>query len=71
MEHKMEIGYTYWQEPDGFYLGYLNFWPEHWTQGKSVQELEEMLLDLYDIYLEEEQEKNIEKKTGHLQVVAI
>jgi predicted RNase H-like HicB family nuclease len=57
-EYKMEIGYAYWQEPDGFYLGYLNFWPEHWTQGKNIQELEEMLLDLYEIYLEEEQEKN-------------
>jgi predicted RNase H-like HicB family nuclease len=65
----VEIGYTYWREPDGFYLGYLNFWPEHWTQGKSIAELEEMLLDLYEIYLEEEQ--NIEKKAGRLQVVAV
>jgi hypothetical protein len=30
-----------------------------------------MLLDLYDIYLEEEQEKNIKKKTGHLQVAVV
>ncbi|MFP3091187.1 type II toxin-antitoxin system HicB family antitoxin [Treponema sp. TIM-1] len=62
----MEIDYTYWQEPDGCYLGYLNCWPEHWTQGKSISELEEMLLDLYDFYLEDEKEKAIEKKTGHL-----
>jgi predicted RNase H-like HicB family nuclease len=52
-------------------LGYLNVWPEHWTQGKTLPELEEMLLDLYDIYREEEQEKNIEKKTGHLKVAAV
>jgi predicted RNase H-like HicB family nuclease len=64
----MEIDYTYWQEPDGFYLGYLNIWPEHWTQGKTLAELEEMLLDLYEIYCEENQKKNIEKKTGHLKV---
>ena len=67
----VDIGYTYWQEPDGFYLGYLNIWPEHWTQGKSVSELEEMLLDLYEIYLEEKAEKNIEKKPGNLKVAAV
>jgi predicted RNase H-like HicB family nuclease len=61
----MEIGYTYWQEPDGFYLGYLNFWPEHWTQGKSIQELEAMLLDLYEIYLEEAQEKKTDQVPRH------
>jgi predicted RNase H-like HicB family nuclease len=70
MNECLEIGYTYWQEPDGFYLGYLNIWPEHWTQGKSLSELEEMLLDLYEIYLEEEKEKTIEKKTGNLKVAA-
>jgi predicted RNase H-like HicB family nuclease len=68
---EQEIYYTYWQEPDGFYLGYLNVWPEHWTQGKSLPELEEMLLDLYEIYCEEEQEKPIKKKTGHLKIAAV
>jgi predicted RNase H-like HicB family nuclease len=62
-ENEQEIDYTYWQEPDGFYVGYLNIWPEHWTQGNTLAELEEMLLDLYEIYGEEEQ-----KKTGHLKV---
>jgi predicted RNase H-like HicB family nuclease len=47
---EQEICYTYWQESDGFYLGYLNIWPEHWTQGETLHELEEMLLDLHDIY---------------------
>jgi predicted RNase H-like HicB family nuclease len=65
---EQEIDYTYWQEPDGFYVGYLNIWPEHWTQGKTPAELEEMLLDLYEIYGEENREKSIEKKTGHLKV---
>jgi predicted RNase H-like HicB family nuclease len=67
----VEIGYTYWQEPDEFYLGYLNFWPDHWTQGKSLEELEEMLRDLYEIYLEEELKKNIKKNTGYLQVATV
>jgi predicted RNase H-like HicB family nuclease len=67
----MDLGYTFWQEPDGFYLGYLNIWPEHWTQGKSIEELEEMLLDLYEIYLEEEDEKKVEKKAGSLKVAAV
>jgi predicted RNase H-like HicB family nuclease len=45
----LKIAYTYWRGKDGFLLGYLNDWPEHWTQGKDIPELEEMLLDLYEI----------------------
>jgi predicted RNase H-like HicB family nuclease len=41
----MELSYTYWQEKDGWYLGYLNDYPDHWTQGKTLAELEEMLRD--------------------------
>ena len=29
----MKIEYTFWQENDGKYLGYLNEYPDHWTQG--------------------------------------
>jgi len=43
----MELQYTYWQENDGWYLGFLNDYPEYWTQGQSIEELEEMLLDIY------------------------
>ena len=43
----MEINYIYWQETDGWYLGYLDEYPEYWTQGKDIKELEEMLLDIY------------------------
>ncbi|GHT70075.1 hypothetical protein FACS1894110_20850 [Spirochaetia bacterium] len=57
----MELEYTYWQEKDGWLLGYLNIWPEHWTQGKTKAELEEMLVDLYEFY-KEEQEATQEKK---------
>jgi predicted RNase H-like HicB family nuclease len=64
----MELPYTYWKEPDGWYLGYLNDWPVHWTQGKTVKELEEMLEDLYEIYKKEEPRNIPEKKSGILTV---
>jgi predicted RNase H-like HicB family nuclease len=43
----MTLSYTYWQESDGWFLGYFDAWPEHMTQGKNVVELEFMLKDLY------------------------
>ena len=38
---------THWKESDGKYLGYLNDYPEHWTQGDNLEDLKEHLLDLY------------------------
>jgi predicted RNase H-like HicB family nuclease len=38
---------TYWKESDGKFLGYLNDYPEHWTQGDNLEDLKEHLLDLY------------------------
>ena len=38
---------TYWKESDGKYLGYLNDYPDHWTQGETFEDLKEHLLDLY------------------------
>jgi predicted RNase H-like HicB family nuclease len=64
----MKLAYTYWQGKSGFLVGHLNDWPEHWTQGKDIAELEEMLRDLYEIKQEEEQESHVEKKTGILEV---
>jgi predicted RNase H-like HicB family nuclease len=43
------LSYTYWQEPDGWLLGYFDAWPEHMTQGKTIEELEFMLKDLYEL----------------------
>ena len=45
----MAVQYTYWKEPDGMYLGFLNEYPDHWTQGKDLAELEYMLGDLLDL----------------------
>ncbi len=39
--------FTYWREPDGRLLGYLNNYPDHWTQGADLEDLKEQLLDLY------------------------
>jgi predicted RNase H-like HicB family nuclease len=64
----MKLKYTYWQEKDGWFLGYLDDYPDHWTQGKSLDELEEMLADLYEIQQEENPEPLPQKKTGILEI---
>ena len=64
----MELEYTYWREPDGWFLGYLNDYPSHWTQGKSVEELEEMLEDLYELEQEEKNEALPKRKIGKLKL---
>ena len=47
------ISYTFWQEEDWF-LGYLNDYPDYWTQGRSKDELIENLQSLLvDIESEE------------------
>jgi len=43
----MKQKFTYWKEADGKLLGYLNDFPEHWTQGETLEDLKEHLLDLY------------------------
>lgn len=42
MKHK----YVYWQD-DEMWLGYLEEFPAYWTQGETLQELQENLVDLY------------------------
>ncbi len=38
--------FTYWQEDD-MWLGYLEEYPDYWTQGETEAELRENLLDIY------------------------
>ena len=52
------MAYTYWEGEGGWLVGYLNDFPDNWTQGKNLSELEEMLLDLY-INFTEESKKNV------------
>ncbi len=50
----MKISFTYWKESDGKYLGYLNEYPDHWTQGNDLNDLKDHLADLYDLFVSEE-----------------
>lgn len=40
------INIIYWQEADGW-LGYLQEYPDYWTQGDTLEDLKEHLRDLY------------------------
>jgi predicted RNase H-like HicB family nuclease len=66
----MELNYTYWDGGDGWLVGYLNDYPEHLTQGKDIQELEEMLTDVYAIRCEEEKRLAEKRKQGILRIAA-
>jgi predicted RNase H-like HicB family nuclease len=49
----MKVAYTYCHEKDGRYLGYLNEYPDHWTQGESLEDLMNHLRDLYETFSSE------------------
>lgn len=44
---------TYWQEKDGKFLGFLNDYPDHWTQGENLDDLREHLRDLHQMFASE------------------
>jgi len=37
---------VHWEE-DGAWIGYLQDYPDYWTQGESLEDLKEHLKDLY------------------------
>ena len=41
------VKYVYWQEDD-LWIGYLEEYPDYWTQGRTLNELEENLKDLFE-----------------------
>jgi len=41
------VRFIYWQEDD-MWLGYLEEYPDYWTQGESYEELKENLKDIHD-----------------------
>ena len=45
---------TFWKEADGRYLGYLNAYPDHWTQGDDPADLKNHLRDLFQTFEAEE-----------------
>ena len=40
------IKFVHWEE-DGFWLGYLQDYPDYWTQGETLEDLKDHLRDLY------------------------
>ena len=62
----MTTRFTYWKEVDGRYLGYLNDYPDHWTQGENPEDLREHLRDLFQTF-SSEQIPGI-RKVGELEV---
>lgn len=39
--------YVYWQDDDTW-LGFFEEYPDYWTQGATMEELEENLMDVYN-----------------------
>jgi predicted RNase H-like HicB family nuclease len=50
----MKSKVTYWRESDGKFLGYLNDYPDHWTQGEDLEDLKDHLRDLHHQFASEE-----------------
>jgi predicted RNase H-like HicB family nuclease len=40
------VKFVYWKH-EGTWLGYLQDYPDYWTQGKTLKDLKEHLKDLY------------------------
>ncbi len=63
----MELEYPYWQDGDLF-VGFLNKYPNDSTQGISLEELEESLVEVYEIRQEEEKHLSGIRKTGKVRI---
>ena len=42
-----KVSIVYWEEERGW-LGYIQEYPDYWTQGESLEDLKEHLKDLYE-----------------------
>ena len=65
----MELEYTYWQDEE-YFVGFLNDYPEDSTQGLSLAELEEALIEVYEIRQEEKLRLARIRKTGKIRISA-
>ncbi|MFP4247924.1 MAG: type II toxin-antitoxin system HicB family antitoxin [Halochromatium sp.] len=45
-----KVSFTYWKDSSGQYLGYLNEYPDHWTQGDDLDDLKDHLEDLLALF---------------------
>ena len=67
----MRLSYTCWEAKEGGYIGFLNQYPDYWTQGDSVEELESMLVSLYgDIIQMDDVRPAVAERTGSVAVPA-
>ena len=41
------LKFTYWEAEEGGFEGYLDDYPDFWTQGETLDELKEMLASLH------------------------
>jgi len=65
----MNLSYTFWEAKEGGYIGFSNQFPDYWTQGDSVEELESMLASLYeDIMQFDDIQSAVPEHTGKLAV---
>ncbi|MDR0527507.1 MAG: type II toxin-antitoxin system HicB family antitoxin [Spirochaetaceae bacterium] len=63
----MVLSYTYWEAPEGGYIGFINQFPDYWTQGETPEELENMLKSIYqDIQTFDNIQNAVPEKTGTL-----
>ena len=61
----MNLKYTY-EMDDGFFVGYLDEYPEYPTQGENLKDFEENLLDIYEMIQEGTLE--VSQKHGVLEI---
>ena len=67
----MQLSYTYWEAREGGYIGYINQFPDYWTQGDNIEELEKMLSSLYgDIIQFDDIQPAVHEHTGLITVTA-
>ncbi len=59
------VKFVYWQEEEDF-IGYLLDYPDYWTQGETIEDLQEHLRDLYGELTTEE--LPVIRKVGELVV---
>jgi len=65
----MELEYTYWQDGE-FFVGFLNNYPDDSTQGVSLKELEEALIEIYEVKQEEKKHLAAIRKSGKIKIPA-
>ncbi|WP_461247623.1 type II toxin-antitoxin system HicB family antitoxin [Treponema sp. R6D11] len=65
----MELEYTYWKDGE-FFVGFLDNYPDDSTQGVSLKELEEALIEIYEVKQEEKEHLATIRKSGKIKIPA-